>query len=597
MNKLEIPFDADYIVNKSKHITRELKKEIDTFGLQTLTKKIAVLGGSTTSDIVKCLEVFLLDNGIEATFYESDYGKYFEDSIFSNMELDEFSPDIIYIHTSNRNILEWPNVTDEIDDVETKLLKVYNHFEQIWESLRERFNCVIIQNNMELPFFRLLGNRDVSDFHGRVNFVGRINEKFNDYARAHDYFHLNDINYLSAMYGLEKWSEPFYWYMYKYSLCISAIPILAKSISNIIKAVYGKNKKVITVDLDNTLWGGVIGDDGIENIELGQETAIGQAYQEFQEYLKLHKEMGILLTVSSKNELSNALAGLSHENSKFKLEDFLVIKANWENKSKNILEIADELRVLPDSIVFIDDNPAEREIVKNENKNIATPYISSVEKYIQEIDRQGYFEVVNFSNDDLSRNSMYSLNLKRQREVSKYNNYDEYLFSLEMKAQIKTFHDSCISRITQLTNKSNQFNLTTKRYSYSELEKISKDTSYLTLYGRLEDKFGDNGIVSIIIGQISHLVCHIDLWLMSCRVLKRNMEIAMLDKLIKDCSEKGIHEIVGYYYPTPKNNMVKDFYKQQGFTLINEYSNGNTEWSLKINDNYYLRNKVIEVEE
>lgn len=596
-NILEYPFDCDLILSKKRSIKKELLKEITAAKKPMLKKKIAILGGSTTNDIKKCLELFLLKEGIEAEFYESEYNQYFQDAMFPNSELQDFHPDLIYIHTSNRNISDYPDISDNQEIVNEKLEKVYNHFEAMWEKLKSTYHCPVIQNNMEFPFYRILGNKSASDYHGRVNFITRLNEKFYVYAQEHENFYINDIHYLSACYGLDKWANPFYWHMYKYALCVPAIPILSANIATIIKAIYGKNKKAFVLDLDNTLWGGIVGDDGVDNLELGQETSMGQAYQEFQHYLKSHKEMGILLNVCSKNEEENALAGLNHQDSVLKPDDFIIIKANWEPKSKNIAQIATELNLMPDSLVFVDDNPAEREIVRQQLNIVSVPEVSTVEHYIHEIDRHGYFEVVNLSKDDLERNKMYKANAERSKIESSFENYEDYLLSLEMNAVIKPFESIYMSRIAQLTNKSNQFNLTTKRYSQAEIESAATDEMQITLYGKLEDKFGDNGVVSVVIGRLQNNVCHIELWLMSCRVLKRDMEFAMMDTLVYYLKQKNITEIRGYYYPTTKNGMVKNFYQLQGFSKISEDECGNTVWSYQIEDNYKNKNNTIKVEE
>lgn len=596
MKELEYPFDCDWIMSKKRSLKKKLKKEMEERRSGVIKKRIAILGGSTTADIKDCLELFLLNESIEPEFYESEYNQYYQDIMFPNSELESFQPDLIYIHTSNRNITDYPEVCDSVEQIEGKLESVYQQFETLWGKADNLYHCPIIQNNMELPFYRLLGNRDVSDYHGRVNFIGRLNEKFYQYARNHEGFYINDINYLSACYGLDKWADPFYWYMYKYSLCVPAIPVLSANIAKIIKALYGKNKKAFALDLDNTLWGGIVGDDGPDNLEIGQETSIGQAYSEFQKYIREHRSMGILLNVCSKNEEENAVAGLNHQDGILKPDDFIVIRANWEPKSKNILEVAGELNIMPDSLVFVDDNPAEREIVRQQVVGAAVPELSSVEHYIQEIDRHGYFEVVNLSKDDLERNKMYKDNVERARLVAAYENYEDYLLSLKMRAVIKPFETVYMSRIAQLTNRSNQFNLTTKRYSQEEIEEAATDGKRVTLYGKLEDRFGDNGVVSVVIGRLEGTVCHIELWLMSCRVLKRDMEFAMMDALVSRLRKHNIKEIIGYYYPTAKNAMVRNFYGQHGFTKVSDNADGNTVWSMTI-ESYENRNKVIEVEE
>ncbi|MEE1280750.1 MAG: HAD-IIIC family phosphatase [Acutalibacteraceae bacterium] len=593
MKELEYPFDEECILRKKKKIKRELLKNECGY----LEKKIAILGGSTTSDIKLILELFLLNYGIKPVFYESEYNQFYEDAIFGNEKLDLFKPDIVFIHTSNRNIINYPKITDSKQDVDYKLNDEFERFLSVWRSIEDRFECTIIQNNFEYPFYRLLGNKDATDIHGRVNFITRLNLKFAEYAEEHNNFFIHDINYLSSQYGLDKWSDEFYWYMYKYALAVPAIPCFAYSVANIIKAIYGKNKKALALDLDNTLWGGIVGDDGVENLAIGQETAKSEAYTEFQEYLKEHKQLGVLLNINSKNEMENALAGLSHPEGVLKKDDFVIIKANWSPKSQNLQEIADELNIGIDSIAFIDDNPAEREIINQTFPVVATPDIGEMpEKHIRIIDRCGFFECVNISADDLNKVKMYQQNAQRASLSQSFTNYDDYLKSLNMTAHIQSFIPLYMQRIAQLTNKSNQFNLTTKRYTQAEIEQTANNPEYITLYGKLADKFGDNGVVSVVIGHINGDVLNIDLWIMSCRVLKRDMEFAMMDSLIVKCKEASVKTVYGYYYPTAKNGMVRNFYQLQGFTKIEEDDVGNSKWQLDV-ETYKIQNKFIKVED
>ncbi len=591
MKELEYPFDSDYILKKKKSLKRQLLEQDNL-----LEKKIAILGGSTTNDIKLILELFLLNYGIKPLFYESEYNQFYQDALFGNEELDKFKPDIVYIHTTNRNITKYPNVSMKSKEIDDMMEQEYLKFKDMWEKLVEKFNSVIIQNNFEYPYYRLLGNKDASSKYGKVNYITKLNMKFYEYAENHDNFYINDINYLSASYGLDKWTNEFYWHMYKYALEVPAIPTLAFNIAKIIKSIYGKNKKAFVLDLDNTLWGGIIGDDGVENIKIGPEIPEGQVFSEFQNYLKEHKDIGIILNIASKNEEENAIAGLNHEAGVLKPKDFVSIKANWNPKNENIKELANELNIGEDSFVFVDDNPAERKIVEENNKGIAVPELDIPENYIRIIDKQGYFEVTNFSKEDKEKTKMYKENAKRANAIKTFTNYEDYLYSLQMKAEIKSFVPLYTSRISQLTNKSNQFNLTTKRYSQAEIEKVQNDNNYISLYGKLEDTFGDNGIVSVVIGEKKGKELHINLWIMSCRVLKRDMEYAMMDTLVKKCKEQGIEQIYGYYYPTAKNKMVKDFYSLHGFEKINEDKQGDTTWKIDVS-RYKEKNKVIKVED
>ncbi len=590
MKELEYPFDADYLLSKKKKI----KKELLASDAKFIDKKIAILGGSTTANIMLMMELFLLNNGIRPTFYESEYNKYYEDAVFPNPELEEFAPDIIYVCTSNRNITTYPDLSMDKAVVEELLTNQYLKFESIWKTLADKYNCPIIQNNFEMPLYRLMGNRDAYDFHGHMNFISRLNQKLYDYAESVDNFYICDLNYISADYGLKEWSDPFYWYMYKYAMSVSAIPYLSFNVANIIKSLLGKNKKGFVLDLDNTLWGGVIGDDGVDGIELGPEESEGQAYTEFQQYLKAHQQLGVILNIDSKNDRENAIAGINHPDSEFKESDFISIKANWEPKDKNFADIATELTLLPESLVFVDDNPAERHIVTEQLKGVSAPELDNVVHYIQTIDRSGFFETTNISDDDLKRNEMYKENAKRAQLQSSFADYAQYLDSLEMTAEIDSFAPVYMARIAQLTNKSNQFNLTTKRFTQTEIEETAANDAYITLYGKLLDKFGDNGVVSIVIGHVDGAACDIDLWLMSCRVLKRDMEYAMMDELVKRCQARGVKTLRGHYLPTAKNKMVKNFYADMGFNLVYETEDGSSDWELSLVE-YENKNKHIKV--
>ena len=591
MDILKYPFDAQLILRTKKKIRRELLADKST----RIQKKIAILGGSTTSEIRDMLDLFLLDQGIEAEFYESEYNNYWQDVMFDNPKLIRFQPDIIFIHTTSRNLTNLPELTDKSDIIQRKLNEVFETMRMMWDKIAETYHCTVIQNNYERPRYRLLGNRDIFDEHGCSNFAAKLNDNLYEYARSHRNFFINDIDFLSASYGLQKWNDPNYWYMYKCVPALPAVPEFAFNLANIIKSIYGKNKKALVTDLDNTLWGGIIGEDGTENIEIGQETPVGQLYSEFQTYIKAHKAFGTLLAVDSKNDMEDALAGLNRPDSVLKPEDFLIIKANWEPKDKNIREIAQELNIGTDAIVFLDDNPAERHIVHAQVPDASVPEIGQPQDYLTTLDRSGFFEMTNFTEDDIQRSEMYKANIRRIHQEAAFTNYQDYLLSLEMQAEIKSFSALYLPRIAQLTNKSNQFNLTTKRYTEAELTEMTEDPNCITLYGKLSDKFGDNGLVTVVCGHIDGTVLHIDLWLMSCRVLKRDMEYAMMDKLVECCQRNEISTIRGYYFPTKKNKMVSDFYGQMGFTKINEDNEGNSVWELKHMEEYRPKNSVIEV--
>lgn len=590
MKELDYPFDGKIIIGKKL----KLRKQLVNDGTKRVRKKITILGGSTTNDIKLCMELFLLNYGIEPEFYESEYNQYYQDAMFPPESLIAFKPDIIYIHTTNRNITKYPVMADSAETIDNMITAEVSKFSAMWDNLTKLFHCPIIQNNFEKPVYRLLGNKDVSDIHGKVNFINRLNQKWVEYAQSHENFYICDMDFISADYGLNGWHDLQSWYMYKYAMSLSAIPTLAYNVANIIKSIFGKNKKGFVLDLDNTLWGGVIGDEGVDNIEIGPEEAVGQAYLEFQQYLKEHQQLGIILNVDSKNDEENAIAGLNHQDGILKPKDMIVIKANWEPKDRNFSQIANELSLLPESLVFVDDNPAERHIVAEQLPGVSAPDIGSVQDYIKIIDRSGFFETTVISVDDAMRSRMYRDNVERAQMEATFANYSDYLLSLDMRATIKPFESVLMARISQLSNKSNQFNLTTHRYTQDEIQEIAADPNYIDLYGRLEDRFGDNGVVAVTIGHQYGKQADVNLWIMSCRVLKRDMEFAMMDEFVSVCKKRGVEKIIGHYYPTAKNGMVKEFYSSHGFKKTEEDAEGNARWEILVAD-YGPKNHVIKV--
>ena len=591
MECFHYPLDTEQLLRKKRRIRKQLQAQI----AHPLHKKIAILGGSTTNEVADQLGLFLLNYGIEAEFYQSEYGRYWQDAMFGTPELDAFAPDVIYIHTTWRNIQDFPTVGQEAAAVEEMLEAEYARFESMWQALAQRYHCPVIQNNFDRPNYRLMGNRDVWDIHGRTNFISRLNQKFYAYAASHEDFYINDIDYLAADYGLTAWGDAFYWHMYKYAMCLDAIPSLASSLANIIKSLYGRNKKALVLDLDNTLWGGVVGDDGVDGIAVGPEVPEGQVYAEFQSYCMALKSIGVVLAVDSKNDEANALAGLNHPDGVLRPDDFVCIKANWEPKDRNLLAIAEELNLGADSFVFADDNPAERSIVAAQVPGVETPVLDGAENYIKMLDHGGYFEVTALSGEDLKKTELYHANAQRRRAQAAFSDYDTYLDSLEMKATIRRFEPLYMQRIAQLTNKSNQFNLTTLRCSEDDIRAMAEDAGCLCLYGKLVDKFGDNGVVTVVAGRQQGDVLHLQLWLMSCRVLKRGMEDAMMDAVVADAAARGIKTIRGYYYPTAKNGMVRDFYAEMGYTQLETDENGGTVWELEV-ETYRPRQPHITVE-
>ena len=585
------PYDSDLLLRKQKAIKRELLARKDVFYTPS---RIAVLGGSTVDDIKNVLELFLLESGIKPTFYQSEYNKFYEDAVFGNAELDEFRPEIVIVFTSAVNIRNFPNIADSQTGVQEKLVAEYERFTTIWEALQNRYHAVIIQNNFDLPYESDIGS--LAAVRGRNRFVSALNEKLAIYADSHEEFYIHDLHGLSTRIGLRKWHNPSQYASYKFAMDYDVMPDVSLGLAKIIRAMLGKARKCLVLDLDNTLWGGVIGDDGVENIKIGHETPAAEAYTAWQEYVLRLKERGVILAICSKNEEEIAKSGFSHPDSVLKLTDFIAFKANWLPKNENIAAIAKEINIGTDSLVFIDDNPVERQIVRDTMPEVAVPEVDGADvfSYIRAIEEAGYFETVAVSGDDLKRNESYQANKARQKLSESVASYDDFLKSLNMTAEIAEFQPVYFDRIAQLTGKTNQFNLTTRRYTRAEIESMANDPHYITLYGRLTDKFGDNGLISVVIGEKQENELHILLWLMSCRVLKRGLEENMLDVLTAKAIEAGCTKLIGYYYPTKKNKMVAGLYESFGFSMVGNDDDG-TVWELSL-DSYEPQGKYMVIQ-
>lgn len=595
MDLLTYPFDAAMLRKKQKSIRRALLGQDETF----LEKRIAILGGSTTNLFRDFLELFLLDAGIAPVFYESEYAQYYEEAVFPNEALSAFSPDIIFVFTTRVNLKETPTPFETKEEAEARIGREYARYETIWKGL-DRYHAAIIQNNFEMPAFLPLGSSDAVLWGGWRHTIESLNAQFAQYADEHANMYVHDVHYLASLLGLESWFDLFQYNAYKLAVRYETMPFVALHAANLIKAILGKTRKCLVLDLDNTLWGGVIGDDGVDGIQIGKETSEAEAYTAFQKYVLALKERGVLLAVCSKNEESAAKAGFSHPDTILHLDDFVAFQANWESKDQNVRRIANMLNIGLDSLVFLDDNPMERAIVREHVPEVAVPEVmgGDVASYIRAIERNGYFEVVSVSEDDRKRSEAYHANQKRVEMQDAAGSYEDFLESLDMRAKIAPFCHVYYDRIAQLTNKSNQFNLTTQRFTRADIERMAEDPRYITLYGRLQDRFGDNGLVSVVIAEKEGKGVHIRLWLMSCRVLKRGMEEAMMEALAKKARLSGGEKLIGYYYPTAKNGMVRDFYRAHSFSLVDD-ADGATVWEhgLGEDDPPIAKRYFIQVEE
>jgi len=421
----------------------------------------------------------------------------------------------------------------------------------------------------------LPARHDLGAFRSRTlgsdwNFRSWVNLELGLAAPA--FLHICDWAFLASRIGGLTARDERAWFESKQPCSPALMVELAREVTHLILALKRAPKKVLVLDLDNTLWGGVVADDGLEGIELGDTSPRGEAFKAFQKYIASLKERGVLLAVCSKNDHARASEPFEkHPDMVLKMEDIVCFKANWEPKSENIRSMAPELNLGLDSFVFVDDNPAEIEIVRQFVPEVTTILLGpDPSSYVAQLADCRLFEPRSITSEDAERTSQYRSDAQRKALEASVTDMASYLESLQMEGVLSEFSPVDVPRLSQLINKSNQFNLTTYRRSEAEVTAIMKDPDYVGYSMRLKDRFGDHGLISIVIGKKCGDVMQIDTWLMSCRVLKRQVEEEVLNELARLAKARHCRWLQGTYLPTPKNEMVRDFYGRMGFTLTAE---------------------------
>ena len=413
---------------------------------------------------------------------------------------------------------------------------------------------------------------------------------------------LLDMAAIAENVGLARWHDPLRWHEGKMPFSLDAIPLYADHVCRLLAAARGLSKKCLVLDLDNTLWGGVIGDDGVEGIKLGQGSTAGEAHLAIQVLAMDLRRRGIVLAVCSKNEEDAALIPFrEHDEMLLKEDHISVFVANWTDKATNLKAIAETLNIGVDSLVFLDDNPAERERVRQELPEVAVPEVGDEPSdYVRLLAMAGYFEALSFGDEDKKRAEMYQANAQRATAMAKIGNLDDYLASLDMVCTIRPFDSLGRARIAQLINKSNQFNLTTRRYTEGQVAQMQDDPDRFTMQVRLVDRFGDNGMISVVVFDRNGPdggadTWHCDTWLMSCRVLGRRVEEAVLAHIAQAAREAGAGYLTGDWLPTAKNKLVEKHFEKLGFSKIAELPEGGTRWKLDL-DEYQAPDLPMEID-
>jgi FkbH-like protein len=548
--------------------------------------RLAVLASSTVDHLLPAIRVGGLRRDLWIDIHTPDYGQYTQALMDPASELHAFRPTAVLFALDAHHLLAGIEPGGDAAAVEQRIARIGEDLAAQWARARQAFQCQVIQQTV-LPLFPPLLGANEHRLPGSPYWaVQQLNETLRQLADARG-VDLLTLDAQIAADGLRGWHDPALWHRAKQEVHPLAAPVYGDLVARLLAASRGRSAKALVLDLDNTLWGGVIGDDGMEGIKLGQGSALGEAFVAFQRYARDLSKRGVILAVCSKNDEANALEPFEkHPDMVLKRSDVACFVANWTDKAENIRQIASMLNIGLDSLVFADDNPAERSIVRRELPMVAVPELpEDPTLWPATIAAAGYFESLRLTKEDLERAGQYQANLKRSSLMASATDLEGYLRSLEMRALWNRFDRVGQARVVQLINKTNQFNLTTRRVTDEQIAALIEDDRALTLQIRLTDTFGDNGIIAIVIGLCDPGTrdIRIDTWLMSCRVLGRQMEEETLNLVVQQALTLGATRLIGVYRPTAKNGMVRDHYRKLGFTEVGSHD-GTTEWTLELND-------------
>jgi FkbH-like protein len=526
------------------------------------------------------MRIAALRRGISLRTYLGDYGQYRQELLQSDSGLFKFAPDVVLFAFNAQHLLGSPNPAMDENAADALVESAAQQVRGIWQLAREKLSGQLLQQTV-LPIFpRLAGQNEARLAGSMANLVSRLNRRLVELA-PEQRVDILDLDWVTARDGLSAWHDPMLWHRSKQEISPVAAPAYGDLAVRMIAAQRGRSFKCMVLDLDNTLWGGVIGDDGLEGIRLGQGSAAGEAFVAFQNFARDMSRRGIILAVCSKNDPENARSPFEkHPDMVLKMTDIACFVANWSDKAGNLRAIAEQLNIGVDSLVFVDDNPFERNIVRRELPMVAVPELpEDVAYYADAVADAGYFEALKVTREDFERGGQYQANLARETLRASHTDLDGYLRTLNMELRWQPFDSVGLQRIVQLINKTNQFNLTTRRYTENEVIEVMGTPGALTLQLRLLDHFGDNGIIGIVIGKPEPgEALRLDTWLMSCRVLGRQVEEATMNLVADQAIRLGAKSLLGEYLPTQKNGMVKDHYRKLGFEEIDNGPAGASRW-------------------
>jgi len=544
--------------------------------------RMGIISNATVSFVGPALIATALRHGIALEVIEADFGQVLQEALAPDSTINRAQPDAVLIALDYRG-LPLKMSPGDADAAQTSIATSLAQIGAIRSGIHTHTNAVCILQTVARPVETLFGSLDFTIPGTWRNLLEAINRGMAD-AISGSADILFDVANIAETVGLAAWHDPRLWNMAKLPFASEFLPLYAEQVCRIVAALRGKSHRCLVLDLDNTVWGGVIGDDGLEGIVIGQGDATGEAHLNVQQTALNLRDRGIVLAVSSKNADEIARQPFrQHPEMLLKEDHIAVFQANWNDKAANIEAIAKELMLGIDAMVFLDDNPVERSLVRKFLPQVAVPDLpDDPAYYARTLMAAGYFESVAFLVEDRQRAEFYRDNARRVVLQQQAGDLDAYLTSLAMQITFLPFDDLGRARIAQLINKSNQYNLTTRRYTEAEVREIQSDPHYFHSQIRLADSFGDNGMISVVICKRVDDDWHIDTWLMSCRVLNRKVETAVLMELLERAKERGICRIIGTYLPTERNALVQDHYSKLGFTRISSSPDGGSQWELMV---------------
>ena len=542
--------------------------------------KVAILSDSASQLIHQAIKGFGVSEEVNYEIFEADYNQIDRQIFDPSSELYEFAPDYVLILRGTEKLAKQFYKLDKTEQSNFYESQV-SYLDSLYQALNSRLNCKIIINDFIELNDGVFGNFAAKIKTSLLYQLKKLNIALIEYAQDRKNIFILNLSGLVTKFGYFNSFDSKMYFNADMIYSIEFLPLLAKNISDIIQAAQGIFKKCIILDLDNTTWGGIIGDDGMEGIQIG-DLGMGKIFSELQLWVKQLKKRGIIVAVCSKNTESIAKEPfISHKDMVLRLEDISVFIANWENKADNIRHIQSILNIGMDSIVFVDDNPFERELVKKEISAITVPDLpEDPAEYLIYLKSLNLFETISFTEEDELRTLQYQEEAKRNVLLKSFANEEEFLANLEMTSEVGEFDGFTIPRVAQLSQRSNQFNLRTIRYTEEDLKEIIKNADFRTLSFTLKDKFGENGLIAfVVLKKIDESTIFIENWAMSCRVLKRGMESFTLNCIVEDAIKNGYTKLAGEYIPTKKNMMVEDHYEKLGFKADSQ-----TRFSLDLND-------------